>query len=102
MENSEPRYLGSYEEEHFERDSESGNSYFCAMKSIPIGTSDLSSTRLAYGCFRIAGTWDAAAVTPKDEVAGRAAVKAAYEAGYTSFDHADIYTAGVAERIFGQ
>jgi predicted oxidoreductase len=41
-------------------------------------------------------------VTPKAEAAGRQAVIAAYEAGYTLFDHADIYCDGVAERIFGQ
>jgi predicted oxidoreductase len=32
---------------------------------------------------------------------GRAAVIAAYEAGYTLFDHADIYCDGEAEKIFG-
>lgn len=33
---------------------------------------------------------------------GREAVLAAYDAGYTLFDHADIYCDGVAETIFGQ
>lgn len=62
----------------------------------------MRSSRLAYGCWRIAGTWDPAEVTPESEAAGRRAVLAAYEAGYTLFDHADIYCRGVAERIFGQ
>ena len=40
-------------------------------------------------------------VTPENEKDGRRAVIAAYEAGYTLFDHADIYGRGVSEKIFG-
>src|SRR5439155_311658 len=36
------------------------------------------------------------------EASGARAVLAAYEAGYTLFDHADIYCDGVPEKIFGQ
>jgi predicted oxidoreductase len=56
---------------------------------------------LAYGCWRLAGAWDAAQVTPERQAHGRAAVRAAYQAGYTLFDHADIYCDGMAETIFG-
>jgi len=62
----------------------------------------LTSSRLAYGCLRIAGTWNPAEVTAISEASGQRAVLAAYEAGYTLFDHADIYCDGVAEKIFGQ
>ncbi len=72
------------------------------MKTILLGKSSLLSTRLAYGCWRIAGTWDPAAVTPECQAQGRRAVRAAFEAGYTLFDHADIYCGGMAETIFGQ
>jgi predicted oxidoreductase len=72
------------------------------MKTVQLGQSKLISTRLAYGCWRIAGSWDPAAVTPESQAQGRRAVVAAYEAGYTLFDHADIYCDGVAESIFGQ
>lgn len=72
------------------------------MKSIAIGGSSLKCSRLAYGCWRLAGTWDAAAVTSERGLRGREAVVAAYEAGYTLFDHADIYCDGVAETIFGE
>lgn len=65
------------------------------MKSISIGRSSLSASRLAYGCWRIAETEEAGRTT------GRAAILAAYEAGYTLFDHADIYCAGRAESAFG-
>jgi predicted oxidoreductase len=70
------------------------------MKQLSIST--LTSSRLAYGCWRIAGTWNPAEVTTASQAAGRKAVLAAYEAGYTLFDHADIYCDGEAEKIFGQ
>jgi predicted oxidoreductase len=72
------------------------------MKTISLGKSSLVSTRLAYGCWRLAGSKDATTITPDKEAIGRAAVLAAYEAGYTLFDLADIYADGAAERIFGQ
>ena len=72
------------------------------MKTQPLGKSDLVSSRLAYGCMRIAGTWKPQEVTPERAAAGRRAVLAAYEAGYTLFDHADIYCRGMCETIFGQ
>src|SRR5580765_4866939 len=70
------------------------------MKTVPLGS--LSSSRLAYGCWRIAGTWNSSDVSAGAEASGQRAVLAAYEAGYTLFDHADIYCDGVAETIFGQ
>jgi len=72
------------------------------MKLVNLGKSDLKSTCLSYGCWRIAGTWNPAEITPASETAGRNAVVAAYEAGFKLFDHADIYCDGEAERIFGQ
>ena len=71
------------------------------MKTVQLGNSSLRVSRLAYGCWRIAGTWDKSAVTPEAEAHGVQAAIAAYEAGYTLFDHADIYCDGVAERVFG-
>jgi len=65
------------------------------MQSIQIGKSTLKSSRLAYGCWRIAETEEAG------RTLGRAAVLAAFEAGYTLFDHADIYCGGRAESAFG-
>jgi predicted oxidoreductase len=72
------------------------------MKRQPLGKGELVSSRLAYGCMRIAGTWKPQEVTPERAAAGRRAVLAAYEAGYTLFDHADIYCRGMCETIFGQ
>ncbi len=72
------------------------------MKTIAIGKSDLRGGRIAYGCWRLAGTPYPSEVTPEREAQGVAALRAAVEAGYTVFDLADIYSDGAAERIFGR
>lgn len=60
------------------------------MKTTKLGNSNLITSRLCYGCWRIA------------ESGGHAVVRAAYEAGYTLFDGADIYGGGQAEVILGE
>jgi len=67
-----------------------------------VGKSPLEASVLAYGCWRIAGAATPGALTADQWNAGKAAVLAAYEAGYTLFDHADIYAQGAAEIIFGR
>lgn len=68
------------------------------MQSILLGRGTLRSSRLAYGCWRIATTHD----PRKNLKCARRAVHAAVEAGYTLFDHADIYCDGRAEETFGE
>ncbi|GHE78041.1 aldo/keto reductase [Thalassotalea profundi] len=58
---------------------------------------DLTSSRLIYGCMRITGDNSAA-----DRAKGKAAIRAAIDAGYNHFDHADIYGANECERLFGE
>ncbi len=72
------------------------------MQSMLLGVSSLRSSRLAYGCWRVGGSWDPTRVTPESRAAGHRAIIAAYEAGYTLFDNADIYCGGEAEKIFGE
>jgi predicted oxidoreductase len=71
------------------------------MQTMLLGVSSLRSSRLAYGCWRVAGTWNPAEVTAESRAAGRRAIIAAYETGYTLFDNADIYAGGEAERVLG-
>lgn len=71
------------------------------MKTQSLGTSSLRCTRLAYGAWRLVSTMNPAEVTPEREAEGRKAVAAAFDAGYTLFDHADIYCRGVCEKVFG-
>jgi len=68
------------------------------MKKVPLGDSKLESSRLAYGCWRLARTGD----IQQDLKTTREAVLAAVDAGYTLFDHADIYCHGRAESAFGE
>lgn len=57
--------------------------------------------RMAYGCMRISGTWQASEVTGAMREAGIRSVHHAYDVGFRVFDHADIYGQGECERIFG-
>jgi predicted oxidoreductase len=72
------------------------------METIQLGKTSLRTSRLAYGCWRIGGSWDPAEVTESGIAAGKKAVITAFESGYTLFDHADIYCGGRAEEIFGR
>jgi len=67
------------------------------MQTISLGVSSLKCSRLAYGCWRLAA--DSSAADPYAE--GKRAVRAAFEAGYTCFDNANIYGRGEAEKILG-
>lgn len=72
------------------------------MQTVKLGISSLVSSRIAYGCWRSAGTWDPSEVTSESQAAGRQAIIAAYEAGYTLFDNAEIYCRGLCEEILGR
>ncbi len=72
------------------------------MKTQALGNSEFAVTRLAYGCMRIAGVWSPKDVTPEHRANGKAALEASWEAGYRFYDHADIYSQGVCESIFGE
>lgn len=69
------------------------------MQTQSLGASTLKSSRLAYGCWRLAGNPPSSSA--ETCAAGKRAVIAAYEAGYTLFDNANIYGGGEAEKILG-
>ncbi len=62
------------------------------MLKTRLGSSALDTSRLAYGCMRIS----------EDRDRGKRAIHAAVDAGYTLFDHADIYGGGNSESLFGE
>ena len=72
------------------------------MKTYRIAKTDLVVSRIAYGCMKIGGTWDDAPVSAETEKAAQASVSAALDCGINFFDHADIYTAGKSEEVFGR
>lgn len=65
------------------------------MQTVALGTSSLRVSRLTCGCWRLG-----AALERRAE--DKQAIVAAVEAGYTLFDHADIYGRGGAETLFGE
>ncbi|HMJ91063.1 MAG TPA: aldo/keto reductase [Candidatus Acidoferrum sp.] len=70
------------------------------MDTIPLGTSSIRVSRLAYGCWRILGP-ESAEPTASHESNAQRAIRAAFESGYTLFDQADIYADSAAEKVFG-
>ena len=67
------------------------------MQSIALGQTGIDVSRLVYGCMRLVGDGSAEA-----RARGKAAIHAAVDAGYTVFDHADIYAHGECEALFGE
>ena len=58
------------------------------MEQIQLPGSELRSSRLGFGCWRIIAAGKAVEVTPEREDDARKAILAAYDSGYTLFDHA--------------
>lgn len=71
------------------------------MKTISFGTSTLTGSRLAYGCWRLPETVQNESINPSSAAEACRIISAAMEAGYTVFDQADVYGQGKAESIFG-
>lgn len=60
------------------------------------------SLPVIYGCLGLGGSQDGSPVTSAQYDAAHAAVRAAHHAGFTVFDHADIYAHGKSEAVFGR
>lgn len=73
-----------------------------AMKTQTIGQTSLVSTRLVYGCMKVSGGGLPENVTREQIDSGKASIAAAYEAGFTHFDTADIYGRGACDSILGE
>ncbi|WP_046225673.1 aldo/keto reductase [Paenibacillus dauci] len=71
-------------------------------KIMPLAHRGISSSRLALGCMPFGGGWDQTPFTEEHVKEAEAAVDAALSIGITLFDHADIYTRGKAEQVFGR
>src|SRR5690606_35261693 len=70
---------------------------------MPLEKRGISSSRIALGCMGFGGSWNAADAYTREHVEqAKSAVDAALSIGINFFDHADIYTRGKAELIFGE
>ena len=72
------------------------------MEKIKIGTSNLESSRIAFGCMSLGGGWNKNPISLEDEKKAFAAVDGALENGINFFDHADIYCLGKSEEMFSK
>ncbi len=72
------------------------------MKTYQVPGTDLEVSRIGYGCMNLGGSWDQVPLTARDEARAAKAVLAAYEQGINLFDHADIYSMGKSEAVFGE
>jgi predicted oxidoreductase len=57
---------------------------------------------IAYGCMGLGGSWSHDPYTEDEVKQAHAVVDVALESGINFFDHADIYTLGKAEQVFGR
>ncbi|MDD4268866.1 MAG: aldo/keto reductase [Pirellulaceae bacterium] len=69
------------------------------MQYTTLPGTDLAVSRIAMGCWALAGdmTWG-----PQDEAAGIAAIHAALDAGINFFDTAEAYGNGISEQMLGK
>ncbi|MFA3792762.1 aldo/keto reductase family oxidoreductase [Aliiglaciecola sp. SL4] len=72
------------------------------MKQIPLNSYFPSMSPISLGCMGLGGTWGKAPFESKHVKQAHNAVDAALETGINNFDHADIYTMGKAEQVFGE
>ena len=72
---------------------------YSSMQYTTLPGTDLAVSRIAMGCWALAGdmTWG-----PQDEAAGIAAIHAALDAGINFFDTAEAYGNGISEQMLGK
>ena len=71
------------------------------MSHIPLTIFLPSASRIASGCMGLGGSWDKSPVLKEHIAQAHQLVDGALEVGINVFDHADIYTHGKAEQVFG-
>jgi len=72
------------------------------MKAMPLEKRGITNSRFALGCMGFGGGWNEEPYTEEHIRQAEEAVDAALSIGITMFDHADIYTRGKAEAVFGE
>jgi predicted oxidoreductase len=71
------------------------------MAILPLAKRGIATSRLVLGCMPFGGGWNRDPITRDHITAAERAVDAAQAIGISMFDHADIYTMGKAEQVFG-
>jgi len=71
-------------------------------KHLPLAQHLKSCSPIVFGCMGLGGDWDQSPITKNNIQDAHTAIDAALEFGINLFDHADIYTFGKAELVFGE
>lgn len=71
-------------------------------EKITLPGTDLQVSEIIYGCMKLGGSWDDSPATPDNIFHAAYIINTALENGINFFDHADIYTRGKAEKVFGE
>lgn len=72
------------------------------MSVLPLVQRGIQTSRLVLGCMSFGKTWSDDPITNENMRDAEAALEAALAIGIRMFDHANIYTRGKAETIFGR
>lgn len=68
----------------------------------PLLTTFPSADPLVFGCMGLGGDWNDPMISAEARRLSFQALDSAFEHNFTLFDHADIYTRGKAEQVFGE
>jgi len=68
----------------------------------PLSRAIKNNSPIAFGCMGLGGTWDNSPISAVDIKKTHEVIDTAIDADITLFDHADIYTFGKAEQVFGE
>ncbi len=68
---------------------------------LPLASVLPKVSRIVYGCMGLGGSWDTTDTTSEQRQQAYVAIDKALEQQINFFDHADIYTRGKAEQVFG-
>ncbi len=71
------------------------------MEYLSLPNTDLSVSRLIFGCMGLAGAWHSQASFEQQTQKAELVILKALECGFSFFDHADIYAGGRPEQLFG-
>ena len=72
------------------------------MNKYPLAKHISNNSPIVYGCMNLGGGWNNQPITKQDIALANNVVDTAINSGITVFDHADIYTFGKAEQVFGE
>jgi predicted oxidoreductase len=71
-------------------------------KPIPLQAIYPEASQLVYGCMGLGGGWNSNPISSTEVKQASEVIDTALDVGINVFDHADIYTLGKAEQVFGK